>query len=197
MPDKPMVGQEDRPDLTVNTEGTTGSQPRDLGTILGSSAAAPKLKEVGDKPVIKETLKDALKDHKDSKDHKEQKDHKEPKDHKDSKDNKDQKDQKDPKEHKDQKDQKDPKEHKDQKDQKDHKDPKEHKDQKDLKDHKETIKEIKDGAAKETKEFIDVAAKSEVETGPAQEGLPPNEMAQLIKRISGLEQAIEDLKRKK
>ena len=194
MPDKPMVGQEDRPDLTVNTEGTAGSQPRDLGTILGSSAAAAqKLKEAP----IKEILKDAIKDHKDSKDHKEQKDHKEPKDQKDSKDQKDQKEHKDPKDHKDQKDQKDPKEHKDQKDQKDHKDPKEHKDQKDAKDHKETIKEIKDGAAKETKEFIDAPSKSDPDGGSSPEAFPANEMAQLIKRVSGLEQAIEDLKRKK
>ena len=30
MPDKPMVGQESRPDLTVNTEEGAGSKPRDL-----------------------------------------------------------------------------------------------------------------------------------------------------------------------
>jgi hypothetical protein len=109
MADRPMVGQNDRPDLTVNTEGAAASQPRDLASILGSSAAAAQnLKQIPaglEKPPLKETLKDALKDHKDSKD---QKDHKEPKDHKDTKDNKDQKDHKDPKEHKDQKDQKGP-----------------------------------------------------------------------------------------
>jgi hypothetical protein len=196
MPDKPMVGQEDRPDLTVNTEGAAASQPRDLGTILGSSAAAAqKLKELPataiDKVIVKEVLKDVIKDHKDSKDHKDQKDHKEPKDHKDTKDNKDQKDHKDPKEHKDQKDQKDPKEHKDQKDQKEHKDPKEHKDQKDLKDHKEVIKEVKESV----KELVDVT-KNEPEVGPIPE-VPPDEIAQLITRVSGLEKAVEELKKKK
>ncbi len=204
MADKPMVNQADRPDLTVNTEGTAASQPRDLASILGSSAAAAqKLKEAPatavEKQSLKETSKDAVKDHKDSKDTKDTKDHKEPKDHKDSKDNKDQKDHKDPKEHKDQKDQKDPKEHKDQKDQKDHKDPKEHKDQKDLKDHKETIKEIKDGPKeiKETaKDIHDVVTKPEVEVGPTPEG-NPNEVGQLINRVSGLEQSVEDLKKKK
>src|SRR3954454_16830766 len=119
MPAKPMVGQEDRPDLTVNTEGKGGAQPRDLGTILGSGNA-PKLKELPatgvDKLALKEATKDTIKEHKDIKDHKEQKDHKEPKDQKDHKDSKDQKDHKDPKDSKDQKDQKDPKEHKDQKD---------------------------------------------------------------------------------
>jgi len=205
MPDKPMVGQESRPDLTVNTEEAAGSKPRDLTTVLGSSAAAAqKLKEapataVEKGPPLKEVLKDAIKDHKDSKDHKDQKDHKEPKDQKDTKDNKDQKDQKDPKEHKDQKDQKDPKEHKDQKDQKDHKDPKEHKDQKDLKDHKEAVKEHKEGAiAKETiKDFTDVATKGEPEIGPGPvEGPCPTELQQLISRVSGLEQTVEGLKKK-
>lgn len=199
MADKPMVGQNDRPDLTVNTEGAAASQPRDLASILGSSAAAAQnLKQIPaglEKPPLKETLKDALKDHKDSKDHKDQKDHKEPKDHKDTKDNKDQKDHKDPKEHKDQKDQKDPKEHKDQKDQKDHKDPKEHKDQKDLKDHKEVIKEIKEGAKEIKETVIDTIPKPEAEV-PIPE-VPSSDVSQLISRISGLEQAVEDLKKKK
>lgn len=205
MADKTMVGQEDRPDLTVNAEGAAGNQPRSLGSILGSSAAAAqKLKELPmtaiDKTFIKDTLKDAIKDHKDSKDSKDQKDHKEPKDHKDSKDNKDQKDHKDPKEHKDQKDQKDPKEHKDQKDIKDHKDPKEHKDQKDVKDHKEHIKDIKD-VGKEIKEaskdIHDVVAKPEVEVPtPGEGGIPPNEAGQLVNRVSGLEQT-EEAKKKK
>ena len=198
-----MVGQADRPDLTVNTEGADSS-PRDLATVLGSSAAsAQQLKQLPatavDKAVIKEGIKDTIKDHKDSKDHKEQKDHKEPKDQKDQKETKDQKDHKDPKEHKDQKDQKDPKEHKDQKDQKDHKDPKEHKDQKDIKDHKETIKEIKDGAKEikeSVKELTDVATKTDPEVGPGPVETP-NDIGQLVTRVSGLEQAVEDLKKKK
>jgi hypothetical protein len=206
MADKPMVGQADRPDLTVNAEGAAASQPRDLASILGSTAsAAQNLKQTPtgvEKPALKETLKDAIKDHKDSKDSKDQKDHKEPKDHKDTKDNKDQKDQKDPKEHKDQKDHKDPKEHKDQKDQKEQKDPKEHKDQKDLKDHKETIKEIKDGPKeikeiKETaKDITDVVTKPVGEVGPIPE-VPTGDVSQMINRISGLEQAVEELKKKK
>lgn len=195
MPAKPLVGQEDRPDLTVNTEGTAGNQPRDLGTILGSAGSpALKAKELPstavDKAALKDTVKDATKEHKDLKDNKEQKDHKEPKDHKDTKD---QKDHKDPKDTKDQKDQKDPKEHKDQKDTKDHKDPKEHKDQKDLKDHKEIAKEIKE----HSKEIPDTVAKATVETGPGPvESIPPDDLSQLISRISGLEKSVEELKRK-
>jgi hypothetical protein len=196
MATKPLVGQEDRPDLTVNTEGKSRSEPRDLGTILGSSAvSAQKLKELPataiDKVNLKDTLKDAIKEHKDIKDNKEHKDHKEPKDHKDQKDNKDQKDHKDPKDTKDTKDHKDPKEHKDQKDTKDHKDPKEHKDQKDHKDHKEFIKE-------NAKELHDVVTKPTVEVGPGPvETLPPDEVSQLINRISGLEKSLEELKTKK
>jgi hypothetical protein len=196
MPAKPLVGQEDRPDLTVSTEGKPGSQPRDLGAILGSAPApAPKLKELPatavDKVALKEGIKDSIKEHKDIKDNKEHKDHKEPKDHKDTKD---QKDHKDPKDSKDQKDQKDPKEHKDQKDAKDHKDPKEHKDHKDLKDHKEFLKEIKENV----KEFTDVVGKPDVETGPGPvESLPPDELTQLISRVSGLEKEIEEMKNKK
>ncbi len=209
MADKPLVGQADRPDLTVNTEGA-GDRPRDLETVLGSSAAsAQQLKQTPataiDKQIVKEGIKDTIKDHKDPKEHKDQKDHKEPKDQKDQKEQKDQKDHKDPKEHKDQKDQKDPKEHKDQKDQKEHKDPKEHKDQKDIKDHKETLKDIKDGpkevkeAIKEVKETIpEVATKATPEVGPGPvETLPPDEISQLVTRVSGLEQAVDDLKKKK
>jgi len=201
MADKPLVGQADRPDLTVNAEGGAASQPRDLASVIGSTAAAAqKLKEVPasavDKAIIKETLKDAVKDHKDSKDTKDQKDHKEPKDHKDQKDNKDQKDHKDPKEHKDQKDQKDPKEHKDTKDTKDHKDPKEHKDQKDLKDHKEIVKEVVKDVKEINKDIHDVVAKPQFEGGPNPE-LPGDEVNQLVNRVSGLEQTAEDVKKKK
>ena len=141
MPAKPMVGPEDRPDLTVNTEGAAGSSPRNLETILGSSAVkTAETKQVIEKQILKDTGKDTIKDNKDTKDHK---------DPKEQKDQKDTKDHKDPKDQKDQKDQKDPKEHKDQKDTKDHKDPKEHKDQKDVKDHKEGIKELVKEAVKE------------------------------------------------
>jgi hypothetical protein len=195
MPAKPRVGQEDRPDLTINPEGKPAGEPRDLGAILGSTpSAAAKAKELPatavDKVALKDTLKDSLKEHKDLKDNKEQKDHKEPKDHKDTKD---QKDHKDPKDSKDQKDQKDPKEHKDQKDTKDHKDPKEHKDHKDLKDHKEFLKEIKESH----KELTDVVTKPSVEVGPGPvESLPPDELTQLIGRVSGLEKTVEEMKNK-
>lgn len=198
MATKTMVGQEDRPDLTVNTEGKSGSEPRDLGAILGSSAStAAKLKELPataiDKVALKDTTKDTIKEHKELKDNKEHKDQKDPKEHKDQKDTKDQKEHKDPKDSKDQKDQKDPKEHKDQKDNKDHKDPKEHKDHKDLKDHKEVLKEIKEHG----KEQIEIVQKAEVEApgGPI-ETLPPDEVSKLINRVSGLEKSMEEMKKK-
>jgi len=196
MPVKTMVGQEDRPDLTVNTEGKSAGEPRDLGSILGANAGpVAKAKELPatavDKVALKEAAKDTIKEHKDQKESKEQKDHKEPKDHKDTKD---QKDHKDPKDTKDQKDQKDPKEHKDQKDSKDHKDPKEHKDHKDLKDHKEILKEIKENH----KELTDVVTKPSVEVGPGPIGTPPpDELSLLINRISGLEKAVQEIKDKK
>jgi hypothetical protein len=175
-----MVGQEDRPDLTVNTEAAAGSAPRELGAILGSAAVkTSETKQVVEKMILKETGKDTVKDNKDTKDSKEQKDHKEPKD---TKDNKDTKDHKDPKDTKDQKDQKDPKEHKDQKDTKDHKDPKEHKDLKDVKEHKELGKEIKE-ASKEAAEVL------------PQSSVPPDELTQLINRVSGLEKAVAELKK--
>jgi hypothetical protein len=198
MATKTMVGQEDRPDLTVNTEGKSGSEPRELGAILGSSAStAAKLKELPataiDKVALKDTTKDAIKEHKELKDNKEHKDQKDPKEHKDQKDNKDQKEHKDPKDAKDQKDQKDPKEHKDQKDNKDHKDPKEHKDHKDLKDHKEVLKEIKEHG----KEQIEVSHKPEAEIGGGPvETLPPDDVSKLISRVSGLEKAMEEMKKK-
>jgi hypothetical protein len=198
MATKPLVGQEDRPDLTVNTEGKSGSEHRDLGTILGSGSNPAKLKELPasaiDKVALKEVSKDVIKEHKELKDNKEQKDHKEPKDHKDQKDAKDQKEHKDPKDSKDQKDQKDPKEHKDQKDTKDHKDPKEHKDQKDLKDHKEIAKEIKEHAKEQ---IIDTPQKPVAENpgGPV-ETLPQDEVTKLVQRVSGLERSMEEMKKK-
>jgi hypothetical protein len=184
MPGKPMIGQEDRPDLTVNTEGTAGSSPRNLETILGSSATKTvETKQVVEKQILKDTNKDTIKDSKDTKDHKD------PKEHKDQKDTKDHKD---PKDQKDQKDQKDPKEHKDQKDTKEHKDPKEHKDQKDVKDHKEGIKEhIKEVVKEAIKEnIVDTIPQSPVIPDPA-----PDDLTDLISRVSRLEKAVADLKK--
>jgi hypothetical protein len=183
MPAKSMVGQEDRPDLTVNTEGAPGSSPRNLETILGSSTVSAQknveTKQVVEKQALKEVGKDTIKDNKDSKDHK---------DPKEQKDQKDTKDHKDPKDQKDQKDQKDPKEQKDQKDTKDHKDPKEHKDQKDVKDHKEVIKEHLKEVAKEA--IAETLPQTPVIPDPA-----PDDLTNLINRVSGLEKAVADLKK--
>ena len=199
MAEKPFVDQEQRPDLTVNMEGKVGELTvRDLVSILGGGeAGAAKLKEApAEKPVVKEPKdhKD-IKDHKEPKDHKdqkEQKDHKDPKDHKDQKDQKEQKDHKDHKDQKEQKDHKDPKDPKEQKDTKDHKEPKDTKDHKDVKDRKEHIKE----PIKEPKEPVDLVAKAPAEAGPggSAEG---SELDALIKRVSGLEQAVESLTKKK
>jgi hypothetical protein len=198
MADQPFVGQEQRPDLTVNMEGKVGDLTvRDLTTLLGGGGG--KVKEVAKEPKdLKEPIKEPIKepkDHKDIKDHKEPKDHKDIADqkaHKDPKDNKDQKEQKDhkdPKDTKDPKDQKDPKDPKEQKDQKDHKDPKDHKDQKDIKDRKEHIKE----PLKEPKEPVDILGKASGEGGP-ESTAGSTELDALIQRISGLEQAVQDLK---
>jgi hypothetical protein len=196
MADKPFVEQEQRPDLTIDLQHKVGDLTvRDLLTILGSSSASgPKLKETptsaGDKPVAKEP-----KDSKDIKDHKEPKDHKdqkEQKDHKDPKDQKDQKDQKEPKDHKDQKDPKDtkdPKDPKESKDHKDQKDPKEHKDQKDLKDRKEHIKDVK-----EPKEPVDAKV---TDTAESATGTMNSDLDALVRRVSGLEQAFEEAKKKR
>jgi len=209
MANEPLISKEDRPDLTIDLEGKLGNMTvRDLANILGvDPAQLPKPKELPvtatDKIPTKEIQKD-VKDRKDTKDHKDQKepkdhkdqkdtkDHKDPKEQKDQKDQKEHKDQKDAKEQKDTKDQKDPKEHKDQKD---HKDPKEHKDQKDHKDLKESAKEIKDGF-KEVKEPVDVAITNPgPEAGQGPEN--PSQLDQLVKRISGLEQSMDELKKAK
>lgn len=178
---KPLVGQEDRPDLTVSTEGASGSSPRDLGTILGSSAASAQKTEetkmVVEKMTLKDTGKEVVKDHKDTKDIKDTKDHKEPKDTKDNKDTKDHKD---------------PKDTKDQKDTKDHKDPKEHKDQKDVKDHKE----IKEGIKEHIKDTLETLPQAPTPGDPAKHAtVPPDELTQLINRVSGLEKAVAELKK--
>ena len=72
----------------------------------------------------------------------------------------------------------------------------EHKDHKDLKDHKEFLKEIKENH----KELIDVVVKDlDIGPGPGPgpvDPLPPNELSQLIDRVSGLEKAIDELKKK-
>ena len=166
---------------------------RDLSTLLGGSGG--NLKELAKEPKdLKEPIKEP-KDHKDIKDHKEPKDHKDiadqkaHKDPKDHKDQKEQKDHKDPKDTKDPKDQKDPKDPKEQKDQKDHKEPKDHKDQKDIKDRKEHIKE----PLKEPKERVDTLAKASGEGGP-ESAAGSTELDALIQRISGLEQAVQELK---
>jgi hypothetical protein len=203
MADQPFVGQEQRPDLTINMEGKVGELTvRDLVSVLGGEAATSA--KLPDKQVVKEIKepvkeakepKDAkdVKDHKEPKDHKdqkEQKDHKEPKDHKDQKEQKDHKDTKDQKDQKEQKDHKDPKEPKDTKDAKDAKEPKDTKDHKDLKDRKENIKDHK-----EPKEPVDLVAKAPGEAGPAA-GSGGSEIDALIKRVSGLEQSVQDLQKR-
>ncbi len=205
MAEKPFISQEERPNLSINLEGKVGDLTvRELGNILGiNPSSTQKLKELPstalEKSPIKDSLKEAAKDSKDQKDAKEHKDQKEPKDRKDQKDNKDHKDPKESKDQKDQKeekdrkeqketkdnkDQKDPKEHKDQKD---HKDPKEHKDFKDHKDIKEGLKEVKEGLPEA------VATKADPEIGPPP-GPGTSELDSLIQRVSGLEQAVSELK---
>ena len=115
MAKEPFIGQENRPNLTINLEGRVGDLTvRELASVLGiDPSLAPKAKELPS-TASEKTTKEVLKDVKDRKEAKEHKDQKEPKDHKDQKDSKDHKN---PKEQKDQKDQKDQKEHKDPKDQ--------------------------------------------------------------------------------
>jgi hypothetical protein len=135
--------------------------------------------------------------HKDNKS--ENKDNKDAKDHKESKDQKDQKEQKEQKDPKDQKDFKDQKEQKDSKDQKDGKDTKDHKEQKDAKDaifeNKDRIKELIDLFKTGSKEVFP-------EKGPNIPHIPgvakdPSELDELVKRVSGLEQSVEELKKPK
>jgi len=169
MTEKPFIPDEDRPDLTVDLESKVGDLTvRDLAAILGL-----------------DPLADVIKDHKER-----AKDTKDSKDKKDSKDQPDQKQQKDQKDVKDQKDQKDHKEEKDYKEQKDTKDHKDHKDHKerfvDLKAHsKDVIKDVH-----ESKEFT---AEKPFEIGPILEDIQ-SELDQLIKRVSGLEKSIEEMK---
>ena len=159
MANEPLIGDQDRPDLTIDMEGKVGDLTvRELTIILGVDPAAyPKNKR-------EKELKDRL-------------------DNKEARDRKYEKDQKEPKDQKDQKDQKDSKDHKEQKDTKDIRDvgirspkpDKDHKDQKDL-----------------------IEVWSPQPKGPAESGHGPvqdlGELDQLIKRVSGLEQAVEELK---
>ena len=192
MAHEPFIAKEDRPDLTVDMEGKVGDLTiRELATILGVDPPG----EIDNKE-----HKTDSKDQKDAKDNKEFKDQKEQKDQKDFKEQKEHKEQKDQKEPKDQKDVKDHKEQKDSKDQKDGKDTKEHKEQKDSKDViKDGVFDNKDRA----KELIDLfkTGSKEVfpEKGPGIPHLPdvaehPSELDELVKRISGLERSIEELK---
>jgi hypothetical protein len=189
----PLIGEQDRPDLTVEVERKVGDLTvRELATILGVDLEI-ELQEGGGKTKDQKDRKDR-KDRKDGKDNKDQKDQKDPKDQKDQKDNKDQKDPKDQKDSKDQKDEKDtkdirdgirtPKQDKDQKDHKESKEfidgtrtPKPDKDQKDQKD----LTDVKQGEPK----GADAGQRSVQDLG---------DLDQLIKRVSGLEQAVEELK---
>jgi hypothetical protein len=169
MANEPFIKAEDRPEMTLNLDGKVGDLTvRELATILGF-----------------EPIQDLVKEGK--VETKERKDSKDSKDNKESKDRKEQKEQKDPKDSKDQKDQKDFKDQKDQKDTKDAKDHKEHK------DHKDTIFESKDRLKEVTEGKRFTPEKShEIGPGPV---VDPNELDQLVKRISGLEQSVEELKK--
>ena len=194
MAPEPFIDPSKRPDLTIDLESRVGDLTvRQLSEILGQTGAAAKvpkdlLKEK-ELPSAAKEGKDPLKEHKDPKD---SKDHKDTKDHKDPKDTKDQKDQKDPKDHKDQKDPKDQKDQKDPKEQKDAKDHKnEHKEQKDFKDIKDHHKE----------DVIDKTAplpESTKGSGAEGSGAPtvvPSGLADLIQRLSRLEQDVAEMKK--
>jgi hypothetical protein len=169
MANEPFIARDDRPDLTLDMEGKVGELTvRELASILGFDLQEAELKEG----------KSENKDHKDSKDSK---------DTKDSFDQKQQKDQKDSKDHKEEKDWKDQKEQKDLKDSKDHKDRKDHKDHTEVKvNRKELVKEVTEG-----KRFTPEKG-PEIGPGVVES---PSELDQLVKRVSGLEQSIEELKR--
>jgi hypothetical protein len=173
MVDKPLIEDEERPDLTIDMEAKVGELTiRDLATLLSTEF-------------------DVLKEGKSEQ--KEQKDKKDGKDHKDSKDQKDQKD------HKDQKDQKDQKDHKDHKDQKDHKDHKDLKDAKEQKELKEMVLEAKAGVKELIKEVVAEGKLLDPKRTDAVQ--PPvenqSDLDTLIKRLSDLEQSVEELKERK
>jgi hypothetical protein len=196
---QPFISQQERPDLTIDLNKKIGDLTvRELQTLLGGGASPDKLKELAKE---KEDLIDKIptkdrkdnKDHKDPKDHKDQKDNKDHKDPKDPKDTKDNKDSKDSKDQKDQKD-KDPKDPKDPKDNKDHKDPKEHKDEKDAKDRKEN----KEGLLEKVPHKDQLEKLPEIGGKGTSEGTskpnPVPGLEDLIRRVSGLEKEVQDLK---
>ena len=213
MAQEPFIDPSKRPDLTIDLDARVGDLTvRQLSDILGQMASPAKIKDVvkdKESPSSAKEGKDFLKDHKDHKDSKDHKDHKDHKDPKDPKDQKDQKDHKDPKDTKDQKDQKDPKDQKDQKDsadQKAHKDPKDQKDSKDQKDHKNENKEhkdIKDIKDHHKEDVIDkTAPQPESTKGGTAEGsgalsATPSGLADLIHRLSRLEQDVAEMKKGK
>lgn len=177
MANEPFIAKEDRPDLTVDMEVKVGDLTiRELATILGIDPPA----EI----------------HKDNKT--ENKDNKDTKDRKESKDQKDQKEHKEQKDPKDQKDFKDQKEQKDSKDQKDGKDTKDHKENKDSKDaifeNKDRIKEIIDSIPTGKESFPEKGSNVPHVLGVAEN---PSELDELVKRVSGLEQSVEELKKTK
>jgi hypothetical protein len=173
MSDEPFIASDDRPDLTLDLERKVGDLTvRELAGVLGFE---PSMGDAKGKNQIK--------------------------DHKDSKNIKDLKDQTDQKQHKDAKDQKDSKDHKEQKDQKEQKDEKEQKDSKDHKDHKDS----KDGVFEKVrlKEFLKDVIESKHFTPEKFPGIEVrlaeivSELDQLVKRVTGLEQSIEELKKPK
>ena len=204
MAQDPMIGSEDRPDLTIDLESWVGDLTvRQLSEILGQAggstgSSAAQLKQAAPDKLLKEDFLEKFpgkefKDVKDNKERKEQKDHKEPKDQKD------QKELKDHKEPKDQKDQKEHKDHKDQKDSADNKAQKDHKENKDHKDQKDRKEDLKDGHKEFLKEFEKVIkdqpeGKLEAE-GPGGPVAAQPGLDELLRRVSGLEQEVSTLRR--
>jgi len=186
MSDEPFIPAADRPDLTVDLDKRASEfTVRELAEILGNQESL---------------FEDDNKRAKDNQDHKRTKDAKDAKDHKDSKD---QKDSKEPKDGKDAKDSKD------QKEQKDHKEHKEHKDQKDFGDTPKPVlegKNVKDAkdqkdvtekpftSGKQSKDQKDAAEPKSVDVGPPAPEFR-GELDELIRRVSGLEQALDSLKK--
>ena len=171
MADEPFIANEDRPELSLDMDGKVGDLTvRELATILGFEPAVDVIKEG----------KSETKEHKDSKDNKDSKDHQEQKQQKDAKDQKDSKD------HKDQKDQKDTKDQKEQKDTKDHKERKDNKDV--IFEPKNRIKDATEGKRFTPERVLEIDLELAKHS---------SELDEVVKRISGLEQVIEELKDRK
>jgi hypothetical protein len=170
MSDEPFIASDDRPDMTVDLERKVGDLTvRELADVLGF---LPEGDAKGkNRPNERKNAKD-FKDSKDQPDHKQQKD---AKDRKESKDHKDQKDQKD---------------EKDQKDSKDHKDHKDHKDG--VFDGKISLREIPKDLLESKRFMPDKIPGIEIRLSEI-----ASELDQLVKRITGLEQSIEELKEPK